>query len=108
MPFIKQERRDIIERLGIDALKESPERIQPGDRCYYYYRGMVKQWKANPRWTTAHEIFKRMMFSYGITSHPSTDEQAEWDAAHLLAWQVFFVRYVLPYEDEKEKENGTI
>ena len=49
MPFVTQERRYRI--------KGSLEEIQPGDRCYVFYKEMVEKWKAEPRWTTAHNIY---------------------------------------------------
>ncbi len=87
MPFITKERRDAIKE-GILV------GWQPGDFCYIEYKAMVEKWKANPRWTTAHNIYKEM------TQNCST--------AKDLAWQVFFIWYVVPYEKEKEKLNGQI
>jgi hypothetical protein len=52
MPFITQDRRKAINEHGLGVLAE----IQPGDICYSYYKSMVDQWKANPRWTPAHNI----------------------------------------------------
>ncbi len=100
MPFIKQERRGMIAKDQYFSIAKTPEGIQPGDRCYFYYKQMVDKWKANPRWTTAHEIYKDSLnWAY-------TDEDDE--VAHLLAWQVFFQRWVWPYELEKMEENGDI
>jgi len=105
MPFITQERRKIVDKdkfYGLDV-------IQPGDRCYFFYSQMVKDWKANPHWTTAHEIYKEMV--HLIEGEKETDDRKESDdddIAYQLAWQVFFAWYVIPYEREKEKLNGTI
>ena len=96
MPFITQDRRTAINELGLDVLTV----IQPGDICYAYYKPMVDAWKANPRWTTAHNIFKEM--AYSIEEDPNKF------AAHSLAWQVFFQLYVMPYELQKRAENGNI
>ncbi len=102
MPFIKQERRKIIKEKGLDGLKDYPKSwIEPGDRCFVFYKPMVDRWKENPRWTTAHEILKDMVYSKETMSN-------EDQTAQSLAWQVFFIKYVMPYEDAKEKENGTI
>lgn len=89
MPFVTQDHRD------------RPDMSLPGDRCYIYYRQMVESWKANPRWTTANSIY--MLMKYETSSTIASDV-----AAYELAWQVFFQKYVMPYEDLKEKENGTI
>ena len=94
MPFVTQERRYRI--------KGSLEETQPGDRCYVFYNEMVEKWKAEPRWTTAHNIYRGVILSgtqFGVTE----------DAlAHELAWQVFFQLHVIPYELRKREENGDI
>jgi hypothetical protein len=95
MPFITQERRFLIEQNTLDGLVNP----QPGDRCYVFYKEMVEKWRAEPRWTTAHNIFKSMA---GIDL--STDD----GVAHFLAWQVFFQLHVMPYELRKREENGDI
>jgi len=89
MPFITQDRRELI-----DNGELANDEFQPGDHCYEFYKPMVEKWKTNPRWTTAHSIYARVMRSS--------------DPARHLAWQVFFHKWVLPYEDLKEKENGPI
>jgi hypothetical protein len=100
MPFITQDRRVAIDEYGLEALTE----IAPGDICYAYYKPMVEQWKAKPRWTTAHHIYKDMVRWTTSLQNPNTDNAV----AYSLAWQVFFAFYVLPYEREAEKRNGTI
>ena len=97
MPFIKQERRKIIDQQGLKHLKD----IQVGDRCYVFYKEMVKRWKENPCWTTAHKIYQDSR-AHPVWTSPDTD------TAYDLAWQVFFIKYVIPYENQKEIENGTI
>ena len=100
MPFIEQKRRDLInihgKGVGIFA---NP---QPGDRCYVFYKTMVDTWKATPRWTTAHEIYKKFL--------TDCEEEMLFDdyCAYSLAWQVFFIKYVWPYEQKKMEENGDI
>ena len=96
MPFITQDRRDAINEHGLEVLGE----IAPGDICYAYYKPMVEEWKASPRWTTAHNIYKKMICNW--------DSDPDTVAAYSLAWQVFFAFHVLPYEREAEKRNGTI
>ena len=99
MPFITQERRKIIEE-GVGTWKVQSW-WQPGDRCYVFYKKMVEQWKANPRWTTAHEIYKEVLFE------PWTENRDD-STAKELAWQVFFQLYVIPYELKKREDNGDI
>jgi hypothetical protein len=90
------------------SISKTEEGIQPGDRCYYYYRKMVDKWKANPRWTTAHEIYKDMtqqiLQERMDMLHYPTDDYI----ARELAWQCFFNFYVLPYEMEKMEQHGNI
>ena len=104
MPFITKDRRIIIE----EDFKKL-DKLQPGDRCYFFYKMMVDEWRANPCWTTAHNIYKDMI--HGIAGEKDIDMRAEDDEddiAYQLAWQVFFQWYVVPYEKEKEKLNGKI
>lgn len=95
MPFITKDR-----RIQVDA-GNYPSDIQPGDRCYKHYSRMVKKWKAEPRWTTAHEIYKDMLLD---RPYLVEDESV----ACELAWQILMIWYILPYEQAKETENGTI
>ena len=97
MPFIKRVRRDTIDLRGIEAL----DIIEPGDRCYKFYKAMVEQWKAEPRWTTAHNIMK----DAPMQVYDSIPDDM---VAQRLAWEVFFQLYVMPYELKKRKENGDI
>lgn len=95
-PFITQERRLRIQRNGLDKIDD----LQPGDRCYFFYREMVDKWKENPRWTTAHEIYKDL----ARTTNFIEDDCV----ARELAWQIFFQWWVVPYEREMEERNGSI
>jgi hypothetical protein len=94
MPFVTQEHR------------EKPDINVPGDLCYVFYKELVRRWKKEPRWTTAHNLYK------GIKAYTAGSFFYGPDEDHVtaieLAWQVFFIKYVMPYEDLKEKENGTI
>jgi len=56
----------------------------------------VEPWKKERRWTTWHKLAKEMF--------DMTDEQT----AKFSALLEFYIRHVHVYEDEKEKENGTI
>ena len=93
MPFIKKERREIL-----DAGKQllNPK---PGDYCYVAYKKMVDRWNDEPRWTTAHNIYQEML-------HPRNEYGC--DTATALAWQVFFQLHVMPYELEARARNGDI
>jgi len=97
MPFIEKVRRLVIDECGITGLVDP----KPGDVCYVYYRDMVRRWKINPRWATAHEIYKEVLTT-------TRDYINDGTVAHLLAWQVFFQLHILPYELEKRKENGDV
>jgi hypothetical protein len=91
MPFISlKDRREL-------ATKRCPRTA--GERCYFYYNDMVAKWKKNPRWTTADEIYSEVT---GDKVSPA------WQRARELAWQVFFIQYVMPYEIHKLNENGDI
>jgi hypothetical protein len=96
MPFITQDRREIIDNQGIFKLST----VTPGDKCYVFYRAMVDQWNDNPRWHTAHSLYKNALFNF------KTDPDDI--VAHSLAWQVFFQLHVMPYELKKREENGDI
>ena len=67
-----------------------------GDLCFKEYAELVKTWKENPRWTTFHDQFRNIT------------ECSDEAAAKVLALWVFFIKYVMSYEDIKERENGTI
>lgn len=105
MPFIIPKRREIIDEYGgLEALLRlggSENYIQPGDRCYVFYKEMVRRWEESPRWTTAHNIFKDL-----IKVHEDVSEDDY--CAAVLAWEVFFQLYVMPYELKKREENGDI
>ena len=96
MPFIAHNER--VE------LAEGKPAETVGQQCYLAYIKMVAAWNKEPRWTTAHKIYKGVLDAKQAASPIITDELVAKD----LAWQVFFQNYVMPYEREKEKENGTI
>jgi hypothetical protein len=87
-----------------------PHRVSPdprivGDLCYVAYKEMVDTWKQNASWTTAHKIYLAMRLN---TNRLTMTQDLDKRTAYELAWQVFFVKFVMPYEDAKEKLNGTI
>jgi hypothetical protein len=98
MPFITPVRREVIDNCGIDRVIE----VQPGDRCYVFYKAMVEKWRAEPRWTTAHNIYKDVVLR-GTQCGVSHDA-----VARELAWQVFFNIHVMHYEQLKRDANGDI
>lgn len=110
MPFIIQEQRSEIDRLGLVACKEV------GDVCYVFYRHMVSIWKKEPRWRTVHQLYKDLVLDWETNEFYLTTRDtliyrfSDMDiltACHL-AWQMFMVNYVLEYEKTKEIQNGSI
>lgn len=94
MPFTTPEARRMTDILG-------PKEV--GDRCFLFYRAMVRRWTLSPRWTTAHEIYVDVFCTqYPDSRHP--DDKA----ALELAWQVFFAEKVMPYELAKKALNGDV
>jgi hypothetical protein len=92
MPFTLPERRN---QMLAGILTD----IQSGDRCFLHYHRMVTTFKAKPSWTTVSQLYEHVRI---------TGRSCEQQYAEELAWQVFFIKYVMPYEDKKEQENGTI
>lgn len=94
MPFIPEG-----DRPSLDAGRRP---VNVGEHCYLHYKAMLDEWRANRRWTTAHNIYKdRFVQKYWENSEDS-------QVAKTLAWQVFFQLHVMPYELEKQSENGDI
>ena len=89
MPFITKEQR---KKLDEDPLVFN----QPGDLTYLQYVKLIKAWRKERRWTTAHNLTKEL---FGLSDH---------QCAKLMAWQVFMDDEVMPYEQEKKKLNGKI
>jgi hypothetical protein len=85
----------------------NPDPMIPGDRCYVWYRWMMNEWKYERRWTTADRIYQRVRTPEHDREVASV-EQFQQQCAKELAWQVFFVLQVMPYEEEKMEENGDI
>ena len=95
MPFITKERRHMIDKEGM-----VPE--TPGDLCYVFYKKIMEKWRDSPRWTTVHQIYREYSEDFHMLT--TDDEQV----AYRLAWEVFFALVVVPYEQQKRKENGDI
>ncbi len=104
MPFVSEQRREAM------SLGGSPETV--GDLCYLSYVRMMAEWRENRRWTTAHKIKCRVdrgLFGkdlWFIRQSNLTVEDCQ--VAAQLAWEVFFSREVMKYEEEKALENGEI
>jgi hypothetical protein len=99
MPFIGEAGRAKFEGMQmVPALKIAET---PGERCYIFYRHLMMYWHREPRWTTAHNLYKEML---------KDKSSYDWDdyTAYQLAWQVFFQLHVMPYEFTKREENGDI
>lgn len=88
MPFVPQRNRRSL------AVGEPPKTV--GDECYQYYLPMIHRWRKERRWTTAHNLFKEAF---------NVNDQ---EAARTLAFLVFMIREVMPYEEGKAKENGEV
>ena len=96
MPFITHnERVELAEGKPADTV---------GQMCYLSYIRMVEAWNKEPRWTTAHSIYKKLSLAKQAASPMITDQIVAAD----LAWQIFVFRYVWPYEQEAIKRNGDI
>jgi hypothetical protein len=83
MPFIHESER------------ADPDLASPGQRCFIFYKDMMRRWRDNPRWTTADQIASFIW--------PDPMKRAQ-----ILAFFVFFAFVVLPYERAKREENGDI
>jgi len=101
MPFIKPERRPVIDA-WINGGPKPHFSGDVGDMCYAYYKAMVDAWRSDPRWTTAHMIYGELLNNK--TAYVTEDQIT----AYNLAWQVFFHLHVMPYELKKREENGDI
>lgn len=103
MPFITGEARRMTDTIGPTTV---------GDRCFLYYREMLRKWRSSMRWTTAHEIYRDTVMNCKETNPllvlGGDQVMKDKEAAINLAWQVFFNRHVLPYEALKCTENGEI
>ncbi len=98
MPFITSENRHKTDAIGP---------VEVGDRCFLHYRKMLRAWRASPRWTTAHEIYRDMVLGHKVPLATDFHEVEEYTAVNL-AWQVFFIKHVWPYEQMKCTLNGEI
>jgi hypothetical protein len=102
MPFITSEARRMTDQIG-------PQEV--GDRCFIFYREMLRAWRTSPRWTTAHQLYREIVLEPRLQDTARTDNHQrlldEVTAAEL-AWQVFFALHILPYEMQKRTLNGEV
>ena len=91
MPFITSEARNMTDKIGPQVV---------GDRCFLVYRRLLRAWRAAPKWTTAHELYRDL----DDAGYATRDDQI----AAKLAWQVFFQLHVIPYELQKRTLNGEV
>ena len=103
MPFTTRE-----SRLKFPDTKTENENLahahkigQPGDRCFVFYRPMIRAWRMSPRWTTAHELRKK---KDDDLLYLGTDDRTSLN----MAWDVFFNLHVMEYERKKREENGEV
>lgn len=110
MPFTTPEKRKKVDTLTEEEVrnilltyKSVEAGFNVGDKCYYFYKKMMGKWNKERRWTIAHNIYKTMRDSVK-QNFMDIDSMR----AYELAWQVFFQLQVMPYELEKQTENGDI
>ena len=110
MPFILPSSRDKIKAVGIEACENV------GDICYVFYDHIMKVWRDEPRWRTAHRMFRQFSeepeateyFEYVYEKVKNNFELADVVCAAKLAYNVFFELVVIPYEREMIEKNGNI
>lgn len=108
MPFIKADRRPII-----DANFANIQ--QAGDLAYVFYKEYRRRWKAEPRWTTAHNIYTEFVLDpdmnqlvQDVHSRAICYGYSDILAGAQLAWQQFYLDVVSEYEAERRAENGDV
>lgn len=83
-----------------------------GDRCFLHYRKMLRAWRASPRWTTAHDLYRDLILVPRLQDAVITDNYSQRllddVVAAELAWQVFFQLHVMSYELQKRTLNGEV
>lgn len=89
MPFIPKKDRPSL-------LKGYRMAETPGEECFLVYVELMRRWKANRRWREVNAITQEL-----FNLNPAS-------AAKLLAFLVFMVDEVMPYEREQKKKNGAV
>lgn len=97
MPFTESKDRRKMDRILAlqQELHSLAVDIKPGDRCFIEYRRIMSEWRKNPRWTTVDQLASAIF----------PDEATR---AYFLAFLVFFAMKAMPYEREKQRENGDV
>lgn len=121
MPFTTQENRekmiDLLRRVSEKGEIPKDAKVDLGDWCFLAYREMMIEWQKAPRWTTAHNLRRKMendirslYFTFTLDGgkvHVRND-QIDIRVAHMLAWEVFFNLHVMEYERKKREKNGEV
>lgn len=106
MPFVVGKNRDLIRKYGPSVCQDV------GDICFVFYDQMVRVWNREPRWRTAHRIYRDFFdddfYNYVCDQLYGKFSRIDVNTASDLAWQIFVFRYVWPYEQVKMAENGDI
>lgn len=110
MPFVEAKSRDRIKTRGVEACESV------GDLCYIFYDHIMRAWRDEPRWRTAHRMFKDFSeqpevceyFNYVYDRVMQNFELADVVCASKLAYKVFWDRYVYDYEIQMMEKNGDI
>jgi len=110
MPFTEQKSRERIKLLGVEACKNV------GVLCKVFYAHIMRTWREEPRWRTAHRMFRQFSeepeatwyFNYVYDRVQTKFELADVVCAAKLAYMEFYRNHVSKYEDQKRIENGDI
>lgn len=110
MPFVEPRSRDRIKAIGEEACESV------GDLCYVFYSHIMTAWRNEPRWRTAHRMFKDFSeqpeacdyFEYVYGKVKNNFELADVVCAAKLAWHVFYDMHVYDYEVQQMEKNGNI
>lgn len=101
MPYITKEFREEVKREKFIR--------QPGDAVFLIYEVLVKEWKHEPRFTTAFNLLhKRQVMLNKLWQEYENFSPANWETAFDLAYMEFYRQYVGPYEDKKKQEYGDV
>lgn len=97
MPFTEPKDRAKMDKIrNLQAeLRAIEVDVKPGDLCFVQYRRMMREFKKQRRWTVIDSLLSPIF--------PDAEQRA-----YFLAFLVFFAFHALPYEREKQRENGDI
>jgi len=110
MPFVSPKDRDRIQVEG----SKSCETV--GDICYVFYKRIMEIWREEPRWRTAHRLYKD--FDYEPEGNGYWEfvyeqvmckfEKIDVICASKLAYKMFWDLHVYDYEIQQLEKNGNI